>query len=108
MEGSLRTGNPSKLALLMEKKTSEASLSLWQGVVAMRRSRNSSRILSRYQDGGECRDNPSTPYHLANSLLPTGCILEGEQEDRKVVEGYPSFVVDVSGNLFASWQARRG
>lgn len=99
MEGSLRTGKPSKRALLMEKKTSEVSLSLWQGVVAMRRSRNSSRILSRYQDGGECRDNPSIPYHLANSLLPTGCILEGEQEDRKAVEEYLSFVVDVRAGI---------
>lgn len=83
----------------MEKKTSEVSLSFWQAVVAMRRSHNSSRILSRYQDGGECRDNPSIPYHLVNSLLPTGCIFGGEQEDPNVVEEHPSFVVGVRAEI---------
>ena len=75
MEGSLRMGKPSKLALLIEKRTSEVSLSLRQGVFAVRRSRNSSRSLSRYQDGGDCRGNPSIPCHLLNSLVATGYIL---------------------------------
>ena len=75
MEGSLQMGNPSKLTLLIEKRTSEVSLILSQGLVTVRRSRNSSRSLSRYQDGGDCRGNPSIPCHLLNSLVTTGYIL---------------------------------
>ena len=75
MEGSLRMGNPSKPALLIEKRTSEASLILCQSVVAVRCSRNSSRSLSQYQDSGDCQGNPSIPYHLLNSLVTTGYIL---------------------------------
>lgn len=82
MKGSLRTGNPSKLALLIEKRTSEVSLSLRQGVLAIRRSRNSSRSLSRYQDGGDCRDNPNIPCHLLNRLLPTEYILEKNEVEK--------------------------
>jgi len=72
MEGSLRMGNPSNLALLIEKIMSEVSLILCHGVVAVHRSCNSSCSQSQYQDGGDSQGNPSIPCHILNSLVTTG------------------------------------
>jgi len=56
-------GLPPYRARLMEKKTSEISLSLLQTVVAACRSRNSSRNRSRYHEGGDWRARPSSLCH---------------------------------------------
>jgi hypothetical protein len=72
--GNFRIGNPSYRARLMEKKTSDVSLSFCQGVSAVRRSLSSSRSRSRYQDGGDCRDRPNILCHRLRSALIVGRI----------------------------------
>ena len=58
---------PSYRARLMAKRTSDVSLSFWQGVLASLRSWSSSRSRSRYQDGVDCGGRRSFPYQSLNS-----------------------------------------
>lgn len=78
-------GNPSYRARLMEKKTSDVSLSFCQGVFAVRRSRSSSRSRSRYQDGGDCRDRPNILCHGLRSALIVGRIFVWDQLMREAL-----------------------
>lgn len=58
--GSVRMAKPSYLARLIANNTSAVSLSFSTDVVAARRSLSSSRIRSRYQDGGDWRGKCSS------------------------------------------------